>query len=131
MQTNDVLLVAGAADGCLADFAAFARRRIQGRLAIVSAAALRHPMAEGVELLAPERLAEAATGLKRLESLIVFLGSRLTAQENALLMALAQLMTRTNAKQVILVSTFQVHGEDQRAAFVESLALAHFQHLPV
>ncbi len=131
MQTNDVLLVAGAADSCLADFAAFARRRIQGRLVLVSAAAVRHPMAEGVELLVPERLAEADTGYKRLESLIVFLGSRLTTEDNALLMALAQLMTRTNVKQVILVSTFQVHREDRRAALVESLALAHFQHLPV
>jgi hypothetical protein len=88
-------------------------------------------MAEGVELIAPERLAEEETGFKQLESLIVFLGSRLTTDDNAQLMALAQLMTRTNVKQVILVGTFQVHGEDRRAAFVESLALAHFQQLPV
>ncbi|HEY7423847.1 MAG TPA: FAD-binding protein [Gemmataceae bacterium] len=131
MQTNDVLLVAGAADSCLADFEAFACRRIQGKLAIVSASTMRHPMTERVELLAPERLSEADTRFKRLESLIVFLGSRMTAQDIALLMALAQLMTRANAKQVILVSTFQVPGEDQRAAFVESLALAHFQYLSV
>ncbi len=131
MQRDDVLLVAGAAESCLADFAAFARRRIQGRLAIVSAAAVQHPLAEGVELLAPERLAEAGSGFKRLESLIIFLGSRLTTEDNALLLALAQLMTRTNVKQVIVVSSFQAHGENPRAAVVESMALAHFHNLPV
>src|SRR5690349_4017316 len=102
MQRGGVLLVAGAADSCLTDFATYARRRIQGRLAMVSAAPVRHPMTEGVELLAPERLTEAETGFKQLESLIVFLGSRLTKDDNAMLMALAQLMTRTNVKQVIL-----------------------------
>ena len=131
MQTDDVLLVAGAGDSCMVDFAAFARRRIQVRIAVVSAAAVPHPLVEGLELLALERLSEADTWFKRLESVIVFLGSRLTAPDSALLTAIAQLMTRTNARRLILISTFQVHGEDRRAALVESLALAHFQHLPI
>jgi hypothetical protein len=139
MQMGDVLLVAGPANSSLADFAAFASRRGGGRIVVVSASReavgrIGNP-SYGYEVVSPDRLSQAdslADGREgRLESVVVFLGSRRTAEDNALLAALAQMMTRTKAKQLILISNFRVHFGDQRVALIESQALAPFQNLPI
>lgn len=135
MQSNHVILLAGSASSRLVDFASFIRRRASGRVVVVSASPLRNRLPEGVEVVSPDRFAEAdvlSNSLgSRLESAVVFLGSRLTPQDTALLTALAQTMARTKAKRLIVISTFRVHLGDRRAALVESQALAHFQELPI
>jgi hypothetical protein len=130
MQTDDVFLVIGPAKSTRLDFAAFARRRTHCRIVVVSPSTLHRRLPEGVDFLSPERLSQADFQGGRLGGVIVFLGSSLTAQDNALLTAIAQTMTRTNSKKLIVISTFSAHQEDRRAGHVERQALAPFQNLP-
>src|SRR5262249_53430750 len=130
---EEVLLIAGAGDPVIADLVAFLCRESRRSIAVVSTTAVCdrirglaeiHPL----EGCSKARLLSACAG-RPVSAVILFLGPRWTAKEQALLEAVAGIAHDKRPECICIVSSFRVHFGDRRAAEAETRVLDKLRSL--
>src|SRR5262249_17226042 len=132
-RMNDLLLIAGADNPVLADYAAHAGARRAGPVAVLSTADVCRELGWNVACHALDgpskaRFLSAHEGTADW-AVVGCLGRRRTRRQRELLAAVADLAAEGRVARVCLVGTFRVHFGDRRAVELEEYALGRLKHL--
>jgi hypothetical protein len=132
---NDPLLIAGASNPVLLDYAAHCLQREGAAIAVVSCRSdgrpacrvLRQTTTGGPPVATEEMFSPAgylaAYPKRRGGGVVVFLDRQLTAGDRAMLVEVAAVAIQSSAECVCVVSTFRVHCGDRQAARAEAFFL--------
>jgi hypothetical protein len=112
-QSNEVLLVAGFGDPAAADYAAHASRTKE----------------QDVENFSPAAL-QTSSEHRRVKTLVVFLGSRLSEGDRRTLDDLLRLAGVWQTEFIAVVSSFRVHFGDEEVVRAENHVLARAREFP-
>src|SRR5262249_54706549 len=130
---DEVILIAGAGDPIIADLAAFLCSAGRRSVAVLSPAAVCARIRGPAEVHPLDKFSTAsflsACAGRRVSAIVLFLGPRPTAQEQALLEAVAEIAREKAPECICVVSSFRVHFGDRRAAEAETQVLKRLQSL--
>ena len=120
---DEILLIAGANDPVIADYASRAARSGWKRITMISDASVRGQIKECVELHSAEGFSKtnylAVHSQDRIAGMVLFLGRNSTGREQELLDAVADIAIEKRVEFICIVSSFRVHFCDPRAIRVE------------
>lgn len=131
---DEILLIAGAHDPAIADYAAYASRIEGRRVSVLSTPDVCDRIKTPAELHTVEDFSRSsyldALSTDSLAGAVVFLSRKGTERDCGLLEAVVEIATEKGAGCVCLVSSFQVHFGDRRARQAEEWAIARWRGFP-